>query len=75
VCVVIFGLYKNKICINCFAANEYSHTISKKLNNTGDSKNSDTLSNCGIATVQGNYFGNYSSYEVSQSNYADQSAS
>jgi hypothetical protein len=57
-------------------ANEHSHTISKKLDNTGDSEyNNDTLTNCGIAIVQGNDFGNYFSHEVSQSYYADQSAS
>jgi len=47
-----------------------------KLDDTGDSEyNSDRLSNCGITIVQRNYFENYSSYEVSQSNSKDQSAS
>ena len=51
-------------------------TISTKLDDTGDSEyNSDTLTNFGITIVQGNDFENYSSYEVSQSNSKDQSAS
>jgi hypothetical protein len=47
-----------------------------KLDDNGDSEyNSETLTNCGITIVQGNDFESCSSYEVSQSDSKDQSAS
>jgi len=52
--------FLNKNCVNCFEANEHLHTISMKLDDTGDSKyNSDRLTYCGITIAQRNDFENY----------------